>query len=100
MVAGEGGPEIAVPALCQAGETCDARGAVRFARPLLRSVGFCDADALAELAAEIGRLAAIEQCTGRGDVGATNRPLRRAAPASAFTARRDVDSDPLAGLDL
>ena len=48
--------------------------------PLIRRFGSCDAASFERLAAEMGRLAAIERCTGRGDARAASRPLTRTAP--------------------
>lgn len=84
---------------CRAGETCEARGTVPWARPLFHSVGGCDEQSLSDLAHEIGRLGAFEQCTARGAPGPLARPLHRPAPRSAFAPRRNVGDDPLAGLE-
>lgn len=97
----EEGPRTTGRHLCSAGERCEALGTVSWSRPMFRSVGGCDAETVAALARDVGRLEAIEECTGGGDPTATARPLHRPAPSSAFTARRDLESDPLsAALDL
>lgn len=94
------GPRTAGRRFCSAGDTCEALGTVSWSRPLFRSFGICDAETIEELSSQIGRLGAIEQCTGRGDGSAVARPLQGRAPRDAFATNRDVESDPLAGLDL
>lgn len=47
---------------------------------LIRGFGSCDAASFEELAAEVGRLAAMEDCTARGNPNAAARELSRTAP--------------------